>query len=118
MDIETFLGNKGFEIGTDGAKYFSMLLEDVIFALEENIPKEIIREKVIPSAKDFYYRFHRVSKKQYLNKINKFCNTIIIDGNKTITTENVDDMLLRLGTKYIKENKAEKVKSYQKCKKK
>ena len=57
MDIETFLGNKGFEIGTDGAKYFSMLLEDVIFALEENIPKEIIREKVIPSAKDFYYRF-------------------------------------------------------------
>ena len=118
MDFETFLENKGFEIGTEGAMYFSMLLEDVIYALEEKVPKETIREEVIPSAEDYYYRFHRVSKKDYINKMTKFCNTLIIDGNRYITTENVDDMLLRLGKRYIKENKEEKAKSYQKCKKK
>jgi hypothetical protein len=118
MDLETFLQEKGYIIGTIGAKYYSMLLEDVIYALGEKIPKEMIREQVIPNAEDFYYRFHTISKKKYINEITMFCNTLIVDGNKIITTESVEDSLLRLGKKYIKENQEENVKTYQKCKKK
>ena len=116
MDLESFLQEKGYEIGTDGSKYFSMLLENVIYALEEKIPKEFIKHQVIPSSVDYYYRFHTISKKKYLDAMDEFRNSQIIDGNKISSEEELDHMLLRLGKIFIKENNQENTKYYQKCK--
>ena len=118
MDFDSFLEQKGYEIGTDGAKYFSMLLEEVVYALSTGISKEEVKNKIIGVTEEYYYRFFRVSKKEYFRKLNKFCNSRLVKEGKINKQEDLETTLLHLAKKYIKENPEENKKTYQKCKKK
>ena len=115
MDYEEFLSERGYKTGTEGSIFFSVLLEETIVALLKHAPKNEIKTEVITHATDHYYRFFRVSKKDFLGKINKFCASSVDEKEKEKEDEDLEDRLLRLGKKYIKENF--KGKENQKCKK-
>ena len=116
MDIESFLSEIGYEIGTEGSKYFSTLLESVIYQMSEGLSNKEIRESLQELIKTYSYKFFRVPRMQFFKEIASFLNSKPNKKNKGY--KKVENTLISLGRYYLKKEEAEncKIKTFTKQK--
>jgi len=119
MDIETFLNQEGYEIGTKKATYFSIVLEAVVSMMNNNIPNKEIRENLKELIDLYCSRMFHCTESHFYYEAKYFIKTNKKQQRKYITKTNVETKLIQLARKYKteieKENKDQKI--YKKIKK-
>lgn len=112
-DLESYLSELGFEIGTEGSKYFSTLLEEVLCLMNEGKRGKQIREELKELSKIYCYKYFKIKRSLFYNEMKKFVKNRLNPKQQKVTTETVHTTLIILGRRYLqkkeKENSAPKV---------
>ena len=107
-DIESFLGQLGYEIGTKGSTYFSILLEEVICLMTEGKKGKEIRQELREITKDYCYKYFKTTRSDYYDEMKKFIKNKHNPKQQKVTAETVDTSLIILARKYLKNQEKEK----------
>ena len=108
MSINDFMRDIGYDIDRKGGMFFIDLMGHVVELQREGKSVEDIKE-IIPRYFIEYYHFcYEISRFEYLKELELFCKKGYIlksKGEKKKRNESIEDKLIRLSKRYIKNQK-------------
>ncbi len=108
MSINDFMRDIGYDIDSKGGMLFIDLMGHVVELQREGKSVEDIKE-IIPRYFIEYYHFcYEISRFEYLKELELFCKKGYIlksKGEKKKRNESIEDKLIRLSKRYIKNQK-------------
>ena len=103
VSVEEYLIDKGYPISSKGGLYYSTLLEEVVYSLENNETDAQIKKELPEIAYDYYTGFFQVDRSDYYTEIKRFCFSSD-ERKKDVKSESLEKRLIRMGKEYLKIN--------------
>ena len=117
VSVEDYLINKGYPVSSKGGLYFSSLLEEVVYSLENNETTDEIKKELPYLAHEYRTGFFQVDRSSYYSEMKKFCFSGDV-VRKVPRKNTIQKELLRMGKDIARVNGiiSDKPKVIKKCK--
>jgi len=108
MNYNDFMRSIGYNIDNKGGMFFIDLMGHVVDLINEGKSEEEIKDLIPCYCIEYYHFCYEISKFEYLKELELFCKTGYVlksKGEKKKRKESLEDKLIRISKRYIKQQR-------------